>query len=78
MSIVLIGIYVDSFVFVYLTAILTKGFNMNILDICRGTILLCKYFDPFPKLSDCKHRPGLLYDNESKSKKAPVDDNGNS
>lgn len=50
---------------------------MNILDICRGTILLCKYFDPFPKLSDCKHRPGLLYDNESKSKKAPVDDNGN-
>lgn len=34
-------IYCDSFAFVFLTAILSKGFNMNVLNICRGVIILC-------------------------------------
>jgi hypothetical protein len=38
----LFAIYIDSFAFVFLTAVLTKGFNMNAtIAICRGVILLC-------------------------------------
>ena len=52
MSIVLIAIYIDSFAFVFFTAILTKGFNLNVLGICRGTIVLCEYATPFLETSD--------------------------
>lgn len=37
----LVLIYCDSFAFVFLTGILSRGFNMNLLNICRGVILLC-------------------------------------
>lgn len=37
----LVLIYCDSFLFVFLTAILSKGFDINVLKICRGVILLC-------------------------------------
>ncbi|KAK7184371.1 hypothetical protein PSPO01_09405 [Paraphaeosphaeria sporulosa] len=41
MSLVLVIIYCDSFVFVFVTAILSKGFNLNVLNICRSIIILC-------------------------------------
>ncbi|XTI95342.1 hypothetical protein V2W45_1016071 [Cenococcum geophilum] len=37
----LVLIYCDSFAFVFLTGIISRGFNMNALNICRGVILLC-------------------------------------
>jgi hypothetical protein len=40
---VLLLVYADSFIFVVITGILSKGFDMNLsLNICRGAILLCK------------------------------------
>jgi len=50
----LFAIYTDSFAFVFLTAVLTKGFNMNAtLSICRGVILLCQFPGPSPALLPC-------------------------
>ncbi|OCL06506.1 hypothetical protein AOQ84DRAFT_75607 [Glonium stellatum] len=37
----LVFIYCDSFAFVFLTGVLSRGFDMNVLNICRGVILLC-------------------------------------
>jgi hypothetical protein len=51
---VLFAIYIDSFTFVFLTAVLTKGFNMNAnISICRGVILLCQFPDLSPALLTC-------------------------
>ncbi|KAH7394634.1 hypothetical protein BKA66DRAFT_455407 [Pyrenochaeta sp. MPI-SDFR-AT-0127] len=36
----LVFIYYDLFAFIFITAILSRGFNLNILNICRGVIIL--------------------------------------
>ncbi|KAF2191896.1 hypothetical protein K469DRAFT_655092 [Zopfia rhizophila CBS 207.26] len=37
----LVFIYCDSFAFVFVTAILSRGFDLNLLNICRSVIVLC-------------------------------------
>lgn len=40
-NVVVIGIYIDSFLFVFCTAILKFGIGLNSLAVCDGAIYLC-------------------------------------
>ena len=56
-------IYVDSFLFVFVTSIITRGIGINENDgVCEGGILLCMFDLRFFLHAPNIPRPDLLYD----------------
>ena len=56
----LLAIYIDSYLFVFLTGILDRGLGINEkLSICSGAISLCRKFVALPQRSKAKSGIGL-------------------